>query len=120
MWSCLRCAERFDSLDDLPWSVPAFVEAYRRRFPGAYYVLLERDPASWVRSYQAYYKLQESPDVSLARLEAHNAAITRLLADEPRLLRMNICAGQGYETLCPFLGLADPGVPFAWANRGQA
>ncbi len=116
---CLRFAERFDSLDDLPWSDPRFIRKFQARFPGSYYVLLERDDASWVRSYKAYYGLQDSDSVLLHRLHRHNEKVLQLLADEPHLLRMNICAGEGYERLCPFLGRSHPGIPFAWANKGS-
>jgi hypothetical protein len=33
------------------------------------------------------------------------------------LLVLNICAGEGWERLCPFLGQDVPGIPFPWANR---
>ncbi|MFN7229702.1 MAG: sulfotransferase [Synechococcaceae cyanobacterium] len=115
---CLEVAERFDSLDDLPWSLPSFVEAFQQRFPGAYYVLLERDEASWLRSYRAFFGSTEKSGQLLARLRRHNRTMEQLLAAEKNVLRMNICAGEGYEKLCPFLGLPDPGVPFAWANKG--
>lgn len=115
---CLKFAEHFDSLDDRPWSSPAFVAAFQDRFPGSYYVLLERDESAWLKSYCAYFRPQLSDAELLTRLRHHNQAIRRLLADEPHVLCMNICAGDGYERLCPFLGIADPGVPFPWSNRG--
>jgi predicted SAM-dependent methyltransferase len=34
------------------------------------------------------------------------------------LLIFNICGGEGYETLCPFLGLPILGEPFPHENRG--
>jgi hypothetical protein len=42
----------------------------------------------------------------------------RVIAKVPadRLLVMNICDGQGWEALCPFLGLPHPGVPFPHVN----
>jgi hypothetical protein len=32
---------------------------------------------------------------------------------------LDICAGEGWEKLCPFLGLRQPNVPFPVANRDQ-
>ena len=52
-------------------------------------------------------------------LRDHNTTILELLADEPHLLRMNICAGDGYQKICSFLGLQDPGRPFPWANSAE-
>lgn len=33
------------------------------------------------------------------------------------LLKINICAGDGYDALCPFLNRAHPGEPFPWRHR---
>jgi len=116
---CLAFAAHFDSLDDLPWSAPEFVAAYRRRFPGTRYVLLERDERSWMRSYFAYFRPSCTEEEALARLRGHQARMLELLADEPYLLRMDICAGEGYAKLCPFLGVPVPDAPFPWENRGS-
>ena len=42
--------------------------------------------------------------------------VLEVLADEPNLLRMNVCAGEGYEKLCPFLGIAVPNEVFPWVR----
>ncbi|MEB3349769.1 MAG: sulfotransferase [Cyanobacteriota bacterium] len=115
---CLAVAAQFDSLDDLPWSTPVFVEAFQRRYPDSYYVLLERDEAGWLKSYRDFFRSNASAEVLLDQLHSHQRTMERLLAGEQHVLRMNICAGDGYDKLCPFLGVPDPGTPFAWANRG--
>jgi hypothetical protein len=33
------------------------------------------------------------------------------------LLHIDIPGGQGWETLCPFLGVEIPSAPFPWQNR---
>lgn len=114
---CLAFAGNFDSLDDLPWSEPAFVAAFQKRFPDARYVLLEREESQWLRSYFAFFKPDCSEAEALRRLRSHNARILELLSDEPHVLRMNVCGGEGYEKLCPFLGLPIPATPFPWENR---
>lgn len=115
---CLDLAEHFDSLDDLPWSEPLFIDGFRKRFPGSYYVLLEREEAAWVSSHQQYFGEKTSAEEALRAFRTHNATILNLLCDEPNLLRMNICAGEGYEKLCQFLMISDPGLPFPQANAG--
>jgi len=115
---CLEFASNFDSLDDLPWSTPEFVAAFRIRFPGSRYVFLDRDEQHWLRSYFAYFKTSCTEAEALARVREHRLKILDLLADEPHVLRMNICAGEGYEKLCPFLGIPVPDIPFPWENRG--
>jgi hypothetical protein len=116
--SCLEFASYFNSLDDLPWSTPEFVVAHRRRFPAARYVMLERDETAWLRSYFGYFGNRCTPAEALRRLRDHQSRILDLLAGQQHLLRMNICAGEGYEKLCPFLGVPVPVAPFPWENRG--
>jgi hypothetical protein len=111
---CLAWAEHFDSLDDLPWFSPDFVASYRLRFPGSRYVLLERDEQEWVQSYLRFFGAICSPQQALHRYRNHNTAMLNLLGNEPYLLRMNVCAGQGYEILCPFLGVPVLEEPFPW------
>ena len=36
-----------------------------------------------------------------------------------RLLVLNVCAGEGWERLCPFLGLPVPDVPFPHEHRSH-
>lgn len=115
---CLEFASHFNSLDDMPWSTPEFVAAYRRRFPAARYVMLERDETQWLRSYFGYFGERCTPAEALRRLRDHQSRILELLAGEEHFLRMNICAGEGYEKLCPFLGVPVPVSPFPWQNRG--
>lgn len=114
---CVDFAAHFDSLDDLPWSHPTFIEAFRQRFPGARYVMLLRDEASWLRSYFNYFGPRLTREEALDRLRTHNARVESLLAGEPHVLRMRICGGEGYDTLCPFLGIEPLQAPFPWVNR---
>lgn len=114
---CLRFASHFDSLDDVPWSEPTFIAAFRRRFPGSRYVMLLREEESWLRSFLGYFGPRWTPGDALTALRDHNARVEALLADEPHVLRMNLCGGEGYEILCPFLGMETPATPFPWANR---
>lgn len=39
--------------------------------------------------------------------------------DDPRVLRIDVSQGDGWEKLCPFLGVPVPGVDFPRANTGQ-
>ena len=113
---CLDWAEHFDSFDDCPWFSPDIIAAFRARFPGSYYVLLERDEAEWIRSYIAFTKPKCSPTEALRRYRDHLERVLEVLADEPNLLRLNVCAGDGYEKLCPFLGIGMPNEPFPWVR----
>jgi hypothetical protein len=113
---CPDWAVHFDSFDDRPWFSPDVVAAFRSRFPGSSYVLLERDESEWIRSYIAFTNAICSPTEALRRYRDHRERVLEVLADEPNLLRMNVCAGEGYEKLCPFLGIAVPNEAFPWVR----
>lgn len=107
---CLEFARRFDSFDDRPWSDPRLVVEFAKYFPDSRYVLLERAAESWLDSYRAHFRKLGRPinmtDGELIGLyDEHNRLVTEAVAGKGNMLRMNVCAGQGYEVLCPFLGL---------------
>jgi hypothetical protein len=111
---CLRWAAYFNALDDLPWSSPRFIAAFRKQFPGSYYVQLIREEHQWLTSYFNFFGPVCSSNEALLRLRSHQKQVQDILRDEPHVLRMNICAGEGYEKLCPFLGLPTLNQEFPW------
>jgi hypothetical protein len=113
---CLEWAAHFDSLDDLPWLSPDFIAAYRERFPGSYYVVLVRDEQDWLRSYLGFYGRVCPPEEAIRRYRDHCDRVLEILASEPHVLRLDVCAGEGYERLCPFLGMPVPDEPFPWVK----
>jgi hypothetical protein len=117
--ACLRWASHFNSLDDLPWSTPKFITAFCRHFPGSFYVMLERDEQEWLQSYFRFFGTFCSEDEALANLRTHQSQVHEILSGESHVLRMNICAGDGYEKLCPFLGIPIPDKPFPWVIPHQ-
>jgi hypothetical protein len=54
----------------------------------------------------------------IAAYNRHHADVRRYFADRPGdLMEMNIIEGDGWEKLCPFLGLQVPPTPFPHLNR---
>lgn len=51
------------------------------------------------------------------RYQEHNAAVQATVPPQ-QLLVMNIIQGDGWETLCPFLHMPIPDVPFPHENKG--
>lgn len=49
----------------------------------------------------------------------HDHRVRRFFEDKPdcRFLEMEITDGDGWDVLCPFLGIDPPGVPFPHCNR---
>lgn len=44
--------------------------------------------------------------------DQHFRAVTEYFGRTDRLLLLNVCAGEGSEKLCEFLGVSVPGIPF--------
>ncbi len=130
----LRCRaiEEHDAVCDIMFS--RHFRELDRLFPRSLFILTERDRESWHGSCARHW---EGRSVSLSRLwneelvdfqvygtalyrrslfddayDGHDAAVTQYFTGSDRLLRLNICAGEGWEKLCGFLGVAVPDVIF--------
>jgi len=124
---------------DLP--VAGMYQTLDRAFPGSKFVLTVRDMDDWLRSIvrhfegvprsmdrdvsatfreRVYGRARPTPDLFAAAYERHKGEVVRSFVDRPGdLLVMDITAGDGWERLCPFLGLAIPERPFPNANRAD-
>jgi hypothetical protein len=98
------------------------------QYPGSRFVLTVRDVDDWLASrrrhvetnverrargeYQGTF-LTVDYDAWRAEMTAHHARVTEYFNDRPGdLLVMDITAGDGWDLLCPFLGLPIPDAPF--------
>lgn len=137
----LKLLERVDALTDIPL-VPYFRQL-DRLYPDSKFILTLREASSWLasmeRHYQAhpvhtatrpevirYFRLANYGSLTFNRehlldvYDDHVRRVTHYFRDRPQdLLVMNICEGDGWEALCPFLGKAAPPIPFPWANRTE-
>jgi len=101
--------------------------------PGSKFILTERDIESWIASqhgqrsrnlknpfYKGDYK---KPIDEQAMREAYPRHVDWVLryfrGREEDLLRIRICEGDGWEKLCPFLGVPVPEVPFPSRNTAS-
>ena len=109
------------------------------KFPGSKFVLLTRDLKPWLDSAEyihGHKPIDRSEDVVIMRrmllyetvtfdrdkfIEAyhrHHQDVRRYFKDRPDdLLEMDITKGDGWEKLCPFLGLPVPEQSFRQANK---
>lgn len=119
---------RFDFLEMHQFcgnGIDRFYKHLDRYYPDAKFILLERDEQSWLRSYERHlegtqhlnlpnyvyiYNLSTygagnfEPDLWLESYRRHNCEVKEYFRNRPnKLLVMNICDGDGYEQLCPFL-----------------
>jgi hypothetical protein len=124
----LKAAERYRSFEDGPW-----YELYREldaRFPGSKFVLtLRRDSvthakSSWDHGVRRGRHRGPCTEAYLAKkirlYEQHTAEVREYFKDRPEDLLV-LCweNGDGWERLCPFLGVPVPGVPIPHLNRGR-
>lgn len=128
-----REAENYDSFEDVPWCRDEFYKEIDKRFPGSKFVLTKRELKSWIKSWEEHnsakslrkrpYKLwkrgySEKKKIEvLAWHEKRTEGILEYFKDRPEdLLVIDICNGEGWEKLCPFLGLPLRTEPFPHTN----
>jgi hypothetical protein len=123
----LSTLEEYDAFMDVP-----FDRVWREldaEYPGSKFILTTRDMPSWIKSRSKHVKANRtSPSyrglwllTQTSKWEEewrrHHDGIREYFQDRPDdLLIMDICAGDGWEKLCPFLGVDAPEGPFPQAN----
>jgi tetratricopeptide (TPR) repeat protein len=105
---------------------------------GSRFILTVRDSNSWISSAERFFlerpeprdrweravriktygALQWDRDLFMHAYHRHIADVADYFRNRPNaLLIMNIVAGEGWNVLCPFLGIAMQDVPFPHANH---
>jgi len=135
----LAVVDAHDALTDTP--IPSFYRELDVRYPGSRFILTVRERDSWLQSCRKQFtqKLSEKQNDAHRRLfvdlygtdvfDEHGFArgydrfvdgVRQHFRDRPGdLLTMDIAAGDGWESLCAFLGKSVPDVPFPKANVTQ-
>jgi hypothetical protein len=122
-------------------SVAAFYRELDEYYPGSKFILTLRDMPGWLESVGDHRRRRDGaaedagdPKAAVRRIvygsstftpEGFSAAYHRHLAlvqahfrDRPGdLLVMDICGGEGWERLCPFLGVRVPETAFPDLNK---
>lgn len=130
-------AQQVDFMTDLP--VVGWWRRIVEMYPKAHYILTVRDRDSWVDSLERHMTRYPCPPLSInaalrqavygsrdfsrrGALDAYDRNVTEVPeyfeAHDIPLLVMDICGGEGWEKLCPFLRVPAPDVPFPCANVG--
>jgi hypothetical protein len=136
-----------DAITDTP--VCCVYKALDKAYPGSKFILTVRDKRSWLRSCRSFWleelgpTLQAMPGGWLSQYlyviherlygttayeeEAFSRAYDAYLADvrkyfrdrQQDLLVLDICGGEGWDKLAPFLDAPLPASRFPWLNRGD-
>ena len=121
-----------DAFQDNPW--PLLYREMDRRVPGSKFVLTVRDMDGWIRSATTFFGKRETPmrrwiygpgagspvgneELYVERHRRHVEEVMEYFRDRPGdLLVLRVLEGEGWETLCPFLGQPIPPVEFPHAR----
>ncbi len=114
---------KFDALTELPLCSEYDFKDLYNMYPDALYILTTRDEEKWLNStikykwladnmvsrcpgYEMFCKNFYNFDFSIKTFRDYNQSVLDFFKDkEDQLLIMNIPNGDGYEKLCPFLGV---------------
>lgn len=138
----LPILEEYQGAVDIP--IAPFYAQLDAEYPGSRFVLTVRERESWLRSVELHWKLMMDwwhryPDFKrfqefiservygsvefdrerfLQAYETHRRDVEHYFRDRPAdLVVLDICGGEGWEALCPFLGVEIPSIPFPHANE---
>lgn len=128
-----------EALTDIP--VAPFYAQFDALFPDSKFILTTRPTDSWLRSVENHFEMwvnqRRTPfddfvhacvygtlQFNASRFEyvkqLHEENVRRYFADKPgRLLEFDMFSGDEWATLCRFLGLPVPDVPFPHENRAR-
>jgi len=126
----IEIASRVDAVQDNPW--PLVYRELDEAYPESRFVLTVRDTDKWLMSLVRHFggkttamrtwiygvgDPEGNEDLYRARYEGHNAEVREYFADRPDdLLVIDVTAGEGWDKLCPFLGVDVPDVAFPHSN----
>jgi sulfotransferase family protein len=140
----LSVLEKYDALTDTP--ICATFEALDAAYPGSKFVLTTREKEAWLESYRRFWAawrlaphlLRRPPGAafltaileklyggvtfdrdrfSRAYDEYHERVRGHFRGRATDLVTLDICAGEGWDTLCGFLGVRRPRAEFPWRHR---
>ncbi len=122
-----------DAHNDNPW--PLLYRELDAEYPGSKFILTVRDIDDWTDSVVRHFGDRQSDLMQWIygvpkalgnenrfreTYTAHNSAVRAYFANRPNdLLEMDIEKGEGWETLCRFLGNPIPASAFPHSNRAE-
>jgi hypothetical protein len=131
----LKGLEQYEAISDWdkgPYTVEVFKE-FDKQYPGSKFILNTRDINSWLNSREKHVKRNQeekkkNPERDIRWLEIdregweakfkqhYGEAIEHFKDRKNDLLIFDVTKGDGWEKLCPFLGLPTPNAPFPKKN----
>lgn len=119
----INYTKRFESFDDLPWLKEDLLPILFETFPNSRYIYLQRDEASWKRSYKDWNKYHHNNDVDENKAwEAycqHKKFISeffKVKVPNQNSITLEVKDPKGFEKLAGFLGREVPQPNFPREN----
>jgi hypothetical protein len=125
----------YDAYSDIT-RISRHFERADREYPGSKFVLTVRDLDQWLDSRRRHVEQNVAKQAEgrydgifvdvdyeawTREYREHEAKVRAHFATRPDdLLVFDVAGGDGYEKLCPFLGVPVPDRPFPWRNRDVA
>jgi hypothetical protein len=133
--SMLKDIEGYDAYSD--WIKMPTLKAYKqfdKEYPNSKFILSTRNMEDWLNSREKHVRrlqkeVEETGDTTITWLtidraawktefeDQHSSILAYFKGRENDLLVFNVFEGDGWEKLCPFLGMPVPDVPFPDSNK---
>jgi len=130
----LALVRQYDAFQDNPW--PILYKELDQAFPGSKFILTMRPAEKWFASMAKNFGTDRTPmrewiygvgypegneALYVERYNRHNREVLEYFANRPQdFLVMDLAAGDGWEKLCPFLGVPLHDAPFPHANQAKS
>lgn len=130
--SFVELAKNYDGFEDDPWHL--LYKEMDEAFPNSKFVLTDRDIDSWYKSCLNHFYEDTTPirdfiygdgrpkdneEKFKQVYSAHQENVKKYFENRPNdFLIINFTQGEGWEKLCPFLGVEIPTNPIPHANKG--
>ncbi len=136
-----RVIKHFELFKDRPFNTVKMYKMLDKHFLDCKFILTTRDEESWWNSTNKWLSFNNSyhptDDIRLFKIDLYkkhfetntfskesfikyyreyNNEVREYFKGNPNFLEMNICDGDGWDKLCPFLGVEIPDRPFPKEN----
>ena len=130
--SFIKLAQNYDAFEDDPWHL--LYEKMDEAFPNSKFILTYRDAEAWYKSCLNHFYEDTTPirdfmygngapkdnEEKFKKVyQHHHQQVTDYFKHRPNdFLIIDFTNGEGWEKLCPFLGIEIPKEPIPHANKG--
>ena len=128
-------ADKFDAFQDNPW--PLFYKELDEKYPNSKFILTTRPTDKWIDSQVKHFGKKTTPmrkwiygdvygapegneSIYTSRYDNHNNEVLEYFKDRPDdFLHFKLTEGDGWDSLCNFLGESVPNKPFPKSNTRE-